>query len=162
MPASASFWERLEMLPWVEHVAITWWFPFLESLHVLAVALLVGFVAIIDLRLLGRAGRSLDADRLLNELERWAFAALLLALPTGILMFMTRASHYVANGPFRLKVGFLVLLGLNLAWFRRRLLPQVRQRSAATDFGPAVARSAGLSLLLWAAVVFAGRWIGHS
>lgn len=157
-----SLWERLETLPWVEHIAITWWFPLLESLHVLAIAGLVGLVALIDLRLLGRCGGSLDADRLLIELDRWAFAALALAMPTGALMFATRASHYASNGPFRLKIVLLVLLALNLAFFRRRLRPLIRARPEAPDFGRAVSRSAGVSLLLWIAVVFAGRWIGHS
>ncbi|MEM1248945.1 MAG: DUF6644 family protein [Acidobacteriota bacterium] len=158
----SSFWERLEALPWVEHIAITWWFPFLESVHVLAVAILVGLVASIDLRLLGKAGRTLEADRLLVELERWAFAALLLALPTGALMFLTRASHYVANGPFRLKMLFLLLLGLNLLVVRRRLGSVVDRSPGAATFGTAITCSAGLSLFLWCATVFAGRWIGHS
>ncbi len=50
-----EFWLQLELLPWVQHLAATIWFPVINSLHVLSVCLMLGLLLIADLRLLGSA-----------------------------------------------------------------------------------------------------------
>ena len=75
---------------------------------------------------------------------------------------MTRASAYIENPAFQIKLLLLVLAGANMAWFQFRTLRGVDQWDTATR-PPRAARVAGAaSLLLWIGVIFAGRWIGHS
>ena len=79
----AEFWAWLEGLPLAEHIGFTWWFPFLESIHVLAVGFLVGSILMVDVRLLGLAALRYPASRMTRELLPWTWAAFCLAIVTG-------------------------------------------------------------------------------
>ena len=158
----AEFWVWLEGLPLSEHIGFTWWFPYLESIHVLSSALLVGAILMVDLRLLGLAALTYRASRMIEELIPWAWGAFCVATVTGVGMFMTRASAYIENPAFQIKLALLLLAGVNLALFQFRTFRDIESwdNSAVT---PVAARVAGAaSLLLWAGVILAGRWIGHS
>ena len=157
----AEFWSWLERLPLAEYIGYTWWFPFLESIHVLAVGLVVGSILMVDLRLLGVAALSYPASRVARELIPWTWGAVCVAVVTGTGMFMTRASAFVENPAFQIKLVLLLLAGANMALFQFRTFRDVEgwDNAAVT---PVAARVAGAtSLLLWAGVVLAGRWIGH-
>ena len=156
-----AFWSWLETLPLAEHIGFTWWFPFLESLHVLGVGLVVGSILMVDLRLLGVTALSVPASRMTRELIRWTWGAFVLAVFTGFGMFMTRAGTYIANPAFQIKLLFLLLAGVNMAWFQFRTLRGVAGWDTAAR-PPRAARIAGIaSLVLWIGVIFAGRWVGH-
>ena len=154
-------WQWLEQTALAQHIGITWWFPLLESIHVVALTLVVGSILMIDLRLIGVAAMRYPASRIFRELIPWVWGAFAVALPTGFGLFMTRAAHYANNPAFQFKIGFLVLAGLNMAVFHLR---SVRDITAIDDaeVTPAKAKLAGaLSLLLWSGVILAGRWTGH-
>ena len=158
----AELWTWLEGLPLSEHIGFTWWFPLLESIHVLAVALVVGSILMVDLRLLGVAARRYAASRVNRELIPWTWGAFCVAAVTGTGMFMTRASAYIENPAFETKLVLLLLAGANMALFQFRTFRDIEgwDNAAVT---PVSARVAGaVSLVLWAGVVLAGRWVGHS
>ena len=158
----AEFWTWLEGLPLAEHIGFTWWFPFLESIHVLAIAFLVGSILMVDLRLLGLAALSYAASRVTRELIPWTWGALSVAVVTGAGMFMTRAATYIEHPPFQVKLVLLLLAGVNMALFQFRTFRDIEAWDNAAGT-PVAARVAGAtSLLLWAGVVLAGRWIGHT
>jgi hypothetical protein len=76
-------------------------------------------------------------------------------------MFTTSAHTYFGNAAFQLKALALLAAGLNMVVFQLLTARGI----AAWDLGtpPRAARIAGvLSLLLWAAVVLLGRWIGFT
>jgi len=157
----AEFWTWLERLPLSEHIGFTWWFPFLESIHVLAIALLVGSILMVDLRLLGLAATKYAANRVTRELIPWTWGALCVAMVAGTGMFMTRAATYLENPAFQTKLVLLLLAGGNMALFQFRTFRDVEVWNTAV-VTPVAARVAGAaSLLLWAGVVLAGRWTGH-
>ena len=54
--ALADLWAWLETLPLAEQIGATWWFPLLESFHVLSSTFIVGSILMVDLRLLSLAG----------------------------------------------------------------------------------------------------------
>jgi hypothetical protein len=156
-----SLWTWLEGLPLSQHIGITWWFPFLESLHVIAIVFVVGTILSVDLRLLGFSALRYPASVVVGELIPWTWAAFVMAIPTGFGMFMTRAAHYAGNPAFRIKLVLLVLAGVNMALFQWRGVRDIATWDEATP-PPRRARLAGaLSLLLWAGVIVAGRWTGH-
>ena len=157
----SDLWTWLEGLPLSQDIAISWWFPFLESIHVVAITMVVGSILMVDLRLLGFAARLYPASRIWRELVPWTWGAFILSLPTGFGMFMTRAGHYAGNPAFRLKLLLLLLAGLNMAIFQLRSIRSVESWDT-NERPPTAARVAGAaSLLLWAGVVLAGRWTGH-
>lgn len=137
-----------------------WLFPTIETIHVLALALVVGSIAIVDLRLLGWASVRRAVSSIAREVLPWTWAAFTLALLSGALLFSARAVHYYSNIPFRIKVALLLAAGLNMLWFQLRTYRDVAQWDTAPR-PPAGARWAGsFSLLFWVGIVAAGRWIG--
>jgi hypothetical protein len=160
-----QFWSWLEGTELAIRIAESWWFPLLESLHVVAVALVVGAILMIDLRLLGVAARSYAVSALSRDLLRWSWLGFAMATVTGIGLFITRAYYYVGNPAFQAKLVLLLLAGVNIAVFHfvvardQTTWDQAQSNAAAT---PLKAKLAGLaSLLLWSGVVLAGRWTGH-
>jgi hypothetical protein len=133
-----------------------------EATHVLAALMVLGTVLIADLRLLGLADSRRAFTRVSRETLPLTWLAFGVAVITGSLMFTTSALTYFGNGAFRLKALALLGAGLNMLLFQLLTARDV----AAWDLGkptPRAARVAGLvSLLLWAAVVLLGRWIGFT
>lgn len=136
-----------------------WLFPTVETLHVLAVALVFGSIATVDLRLLGWAQRGRRVSEVIGELLPWTWGAFAVAVPTGLLMFMAKPEAYFNSGPLRLKLLAIVLAGVNMAVFH--VLTQRHMAEWDTGRPARGARIAGaLSVLLWLSVVLLGRWIG--
>ena len=132
-----------------------------ESTHVLAAVLVLGTVLIADLRLLGLTDPQRAFTRIGRETLPLTWAAFAVAVVTGSLMFTTSAQTYFGNPAFQLKALALLAAGLNMLLFQRLTARGVR----AWDFAkpPRAARIAGVvSLLLWAAVMLLGRWIGFT
>jgi hypothetical protein len=132
-----------------------------ESTHVLAAVVVLGTVLIVDLRLLGLTDSQRALTRIGGETLPLTWLAFALAVITGSLMFTTSAQTYFGNAAFQLKALALLGAGLNMALFQLSTARGI----AAWDLGkpPRAARVAGaLSLLLWAAVVLLGRWIGFT
>jgi drug/metabolite transporter (DMT)-like permease len=156
-----DLWTWLENLPIAIHIGESWWFPFLESIHVLTSTFMVGSIAMLDLRLLGLAARSHAASRITKEILPWTRGAFAVSALAGVGMFISQANRYVDNRAFQVKAVLLILAGLNMAVFHlgtARSMP--RWDTAAVT--SAAARLAGVgSLLLWIAIMLAGRWIGH-
>lgn len=137
-------------------------FPVIESLHVLAIALVFGTILIVDLRLLGVAAHRSGVRRLIAELLPFTWAAFALAVVTGSLMFMSNAVAYAANTEFRLKLVALAVAGLNMAWFHSTAYRRIDQWDEVLP-PPGTARIAGLlSLFTWTTIIILGRWIGFT
>jgi hypothetical protein len=138
-----------------------WAFPTIESFHVIAAALVVGTIAIVDLRLLGLASPGRAFTELSRDVLPWTWGAFALAALTGVLMFISQPAGYFDNTAFRLKLLLLVCAGANMLVFHC-----VTQRGVAKwdrTVVPAAGRIAGaLSLAFWIAVVFFGRQIGFT
>ena len=157
----AAFWAWLQALPLAEHIGFTWWFPLLESIHVLAIGFVVGSILMVDLRLLGLAALRYPASRMIRELVPWTWVAFVVAAVTGFGMFMARATAYVENPAFQIKFMLLPLAAINMAWFQFRTMRAVEGWDS-DPVPPTAAKVAGVtSLILWAGVLLAGRWTGH-
>jgi hypothetical protein len=137
-------------------------FPWIESVHVLAIVLVVGTVAIVDLRLIGVASLDRAAARLMRDVLPFTWGAFVIAAITGSLMFSSNAKIYAHNFFFQGKLVLLALAGLNMAVFHVVGAGDIRHWGA-TRRTPLAAKAAGAaSLLVWAAVVAFGRWIGFT
>ncbi|MAO41192.1 MAG: hypothetical protein CMK70_13625 [Pseudohongiella sp.] len=141
----SEFWLQIEYWPLSQHIGATWWFPLLNSLHVVSMALMLGGLLMLDLRLLGLTARNYTVKALGQDFLPWVWSAFIVAVITGLGLFITRASAHVLNPAFQWKVGLMLCAGINMVLVGR-LPPRW---------------SGALSLLLWAGVVLAGRWMGH-
>src|SRR5688572_25138566 len=115
--ALAEFWSWLESLDIAIRIAESWWFPLLESIHVVGVVAVVGAVLMVDLRLLGLAAKRYAIEEFATGLVTWSWIGFVVAVVTGVGLFITRASHYAGNIAFQYKIVLLLLAGLNMAAF---------------------------------------------
>jgi hypothetical protein len=154
--------ESLQGSPLAEWMRSTTAGPVIEATHVVAAVLLFGTVLVVDLRLLGLADSQWAFTRVSRGTLPLTWLAFAVSVTTGSLMFIASAQTFFFNTAFRLKTIALLSAGLNMAFFQlvtARRLP-AWDRSTPT---PRAARIAGLlSILLWAAVVLLGRWIGFT
>ena len=138
-------------------------FPWLESIHVLAIALVVGSIAIVDLRLIGVSSLDRTVTRLTKDVLPLTWIAFAVALLTGVLMFISNAVNYAHNFYFQIKILLLVLAGINMLFFHFVVGRDVDSWGVSAQTTPLRARVAGgTSLLLWVGVVAFGRWIGFT
>jgi hypothetical protein len=138
-------------------------FPWIEGLHVLAITLVVGSIAIVDLRLIGFASRAHAVTRLTKDVLPCTWVAFLVAALSGGLLFMSKAMTYGHNFYFQGKLVLLVLAGVNMVVFQVLVNRDVERWGSTPHTTPLPAKIAGaLSLCLWVAVVAFGRWIGFT
>lgn len=134
----------------------------INAFHVISIVTVFGTIFIVDLRLLGFSSVQRSFIRMHDELLRWTWGAFGIAAVTGVLLLMVNAVTYHRNTAFWLKMGVIVLAGINMLVFELRTVKSV----ASWDKGvtpPGVARLAGaLSIVLWVAVIVFGRWIGFT
>jgi uncharacterized membrane protein len=163
MPVLQSFCEWLQNSAVGSFISVsTWAFPTIETVHVFALVIVVGTIAIVDLRLLSVASRNRSVSQLSNDVLPITWTAFCLAAVTGGLMFSSKAVEYLANWPFRIKMALLALAGLNMIYFHFMTYRTVHKWDSA-DRAPSAARFAGaLSLTFWIGVVVFGRWIGFT
>jgi len=125
-------------------------------------AALVASVGAFDLRLLGLAFRRTRLSDFSHRLLPWAWAAFAVQVITGLLLFSSEAVKLYDNPAFRLKLLLIALAGVQALLFQ---FLSFRNLSVwdERDNSPLGAKlAAGLSLLLWLAVVTAGRFIGFT
>ncbi len=137
-----------------------WLYPIVEIIHITGIALLVGSIAMLDLRLLGLS-RALPVRRLARHLLPWTLAGFAVVATTGLMMFSAHATEFWGNPAFLVKLSLIALAGANALWFHFGAY-----RSAGgwdvERAAPAGARmAAALSLLLWVGVISCGRLIAY-
>jgi hypothetical protein len=129
-----------------------WAYPALEVAHILGIALLLGNLVLLELRVFGR-GAALPLPELARLSLGVAVAGFGLAGLTGVLMFAAQPQELLANRTFTVKMGLIMLAGCNAAAFHVR-------GGVGTLDGLARAQLL-LSAALWIAVLACGRWIAY-
>lgn len=156
-----DFWYGLEMLPLAARIGESWWFPLLESAHVLTAMFVVGSILFVDLRLLGVMAVRYPAQPFMREVIRWTWAAFAIAVVSGLGMFITRAGWYVLNRAFQVKLVLLALAALNMALFHYLGRRGLDRTSVAASTSASARLAGAVSLICWVGVTLAGRWTGH-
>ena len=161
--------DLISLVQQIENSAVGEWMrgsvkamPTVEAIHVMAIAIVFGTILIVDLRMLGMLDKRRAYSVVCDELLPWTWAAFVVAAITGILMFAANATTYYENIPFRWKMLALVAAGLNMAVFQFFSSGNKAEWEHAPS-APAGGRIAAvLSIGLWTAVIFLGRWIGFT
>jgi hypothetical protein len=137
-----------------------WLYPSVEIVHIAGIAVLVGSIAILDLRLLGLS-RSLPVRRLAAHVLPWTLGSFVLILPSGLAMFVAHAGDLISSPVFALKMCLIMSAGINAALFHAAVFRSAAQWDVDA-MPPAAARaSAALSLLLWISVIACGRLLAY-
>ncbi len=153
-----SVWLHSTNVSWAVAGGIPWIWPLCETLHFMGLALLVGIVGVLDLRMLGMA-KELPI-RPLQRLVPWAVAGFVVNMITGFLFFAGDPFQYIHNIAFGFKMLFIVLAGVNVALFYvTGLNRKVDGVEAGQDVVLGAKVVAAVSLFLWIGVMFWGRML---
>ena len=136
----------------------SWAFAVIESVHLLALAVIGGAVLMLDLRLLGLGLRRQPIPEVAREAQPWLVGSLIVMLITGFALFSSEATKCYYSTPFWVKMTSLALAMAFTFTVRRRVSLRGDDRVR-----PLVLKLVALvSLTLWFGVGAGGRWIGFS
>jgi len=135
----------------------TWLFGTVEAVHVLALTLVFGSIALVDLRLVGLVEPGRDPRQLLQQWLPFTWAGFALAAATGTTMIFANPSGYFTNFFFQGKLVLLLLAGINMIAFHFIASPRLAVPGA---LAPRI--SGAVSLTLWTSIIVFGRWIGFT
>jgi hypothetical protein len=138
-----------------------WAYPLVNAAHLLGVALLIGAIIPLDLRLMG-AWPSVPVGPLWRVLTQTATLGLVLAVTFGALLFVTAASEYAASGLFLSKILVVAALTANALFLRVIGGGDSPWPNAPQGELPGYVRiAAGLSLSGWLTALILGRLVGY-
>ncbi len=141
-------WYQSALADWVRRSR--WGYAAINTAHVLGIALLLGSIVPLNLRLLG-LWRRIEVAELSRVLVPVAACGLMLAVIAGSLMFISRAPEYAGLNLFRIKL-VLVVAGAAHAL--------AVHLGSGFGVAPARQRRIGLvSLLVWPAALVCGRML---
>ena len=129
-----------------------WAYPVLEIVHIFGIALLLGNLVLLELRVFGR-GALLPVQPLARLALGIALAGFGLAAGSGLLMFASQVGELLANRAFTLKMLLLFLAGCNAFWFHKRGSLALCDTLARVQMI--------VSTVIWLAVLACGRWIAY-
>lgn len=149
-----SFFAWCERMPLGNSVKQSMWaFAVIETLHIMALAILLGTMVVIDLRLLGAGLKRVPVAEVAGLLRPWFWAAFAVMIGTGVCLFLAEATRLSTSGPFAYKMTFVLLaVAIHLTIHRNAIA-----RGAS---GAAWSKAAAcMSLVCWFGVALAGRAI---
>ena len=124
----------------------SWIFPIVQSIHLCGIALLVGSIVTLDLRLLNFALREHPTTEIARRFAPWTRAGFVIMLVTGPFLFVTDIPRYIHNPAFIFK---MTVLAIALA-FHFAMQSREERRGKLAAF---------ISIALWTCVVLGGRAI---
>jgi hypothetical protein len=129
-----------------------WAFPLTECFHIAAMALSIGTIVLVDLRLLGVGMRRQTAAQLVADTELWTLTGLVVVIASGLMIFSSDPVAYLSSGPFLFKMAALLV-----AIVYNYTIHRIVARGSASPLAGKLVGS--VSLALWCSLVFAGIFI---
>ena len=139
---------------------MSWVVPTVQSVHIVAIAVIFGAAVISDLRLAGVFATDQPMGGVVRRYFPWMRAALIVLLLSGLVMVIGEPDRVLVNTTFWLKM-LLVVAVFSLTWSVRRPLLRAVGPAQGADEKPPIKALAWLSIALWCVVIFCGRWIAY-
>lgn len=133
-------------------------YPLVNAAHVFGIALLVGSILPVDLRLLGLF-RRIPLAGFLPVMTAFSAAGLAMAFVSGVLLFTVQALDYVYNPAFLTKIALVAVGVVNAVALR--FTGAWRAARAGGGVTTGLRAAALVSLVVWPAALLSGRWIGY-
>jgi hypothetical protein len=133
-----------------------WWFPVIETAHVLGFSALMGSTFLVDMHFFGISMNKQPIQRIARQLWPSTMWALAVTVLTGLLMVVGEAIKCLENQAFWPKMFFFLVAVIFQMTLHKRLT-----MNEHSEPSPAMGKIAGLvSVFLWSAIFVAGRSIG--
>jgi len=131
-------------------------FPIIEFFHLAALAVIGGAVLIVDLRLLGLGLRNTSVAQLARDAQPWMTGSLIVMILSGVSLYTSEATKCYQSVAFWIKISSLILVMIFTYTVRRKVALDDERHVR-----PLASKSVALvSVGLWFAVAWGGRWIG--
>ncbi|MGH9686937.1 MAG: DUF6644 family protein [Candidatus Acidiferrales bacterium] len=157
------------LLTWLDATNFSQWMrgsiwaePIVETIHVLTLTFFLGFAVLLDLRLLGVCMRKRPVSEVLDQFNPCLFCGFAIMIISGVLLFSGDPLDFYSTMFFKVKMILLVLAGLNVLIFNATIRRKVAEWDLAVKTPKAAKIAAVVSLVLWAAIVAAGRAIAYA
>jgi len=144
---------------WCESTAIglylkqaMWAFATIETVHIMALAVLLGTMIVVDLRLLGLGLKRMPPAELSGLLAPWFWTSLVIMIASGACLFSGEAVRLATSGPFAVKMLFLAIAIVVHITIHRKAVAS----PSANALGKIAAHA---SLICWLGIALAGRAI---
>jgi hypothetical protein len=139
----------------------TWIVPTVQTIHILAIAVVAASALMVNLRLIGVFGADQSLKDVSSRFLPFVWWPMLVLLATGTIMIVGEPARSLKNPAFQLKMGLLIvaLILTGIYQFRLRRDPAFGELTAGRRIGATTI--ATLSMLLWTGIIFAGRWIAY-
>lgn len=137
---------------------VPWIIPATQTVHIMAVTVVMAPMMMFDLRMIGITGRRQSISAMANRFIPPVWPSLLVLLLTGMILTIGEPGRELLSDAFRLKMVLVVVVSAITFYLHRRLKKDDMfwdtHRYAAIAWG-------GVSLLMWLTILTAGRWIAY-
>jgi len=156
-----------EFCAWLDQTALSqaiqthaWVVPTVQTIHILSIAVVMGSVLMVNLRLVGILGREQPVERILSRFLPFIWWPLLILLASGTIMIIGEPTRSLRNPVFQLKVALIIAaVVVTVAIVRGSRTPLGRENTSGPRLP--VRLLAVLALAIWVGIIFAGRWIAY-
>jgi hypothetical protein len=139
----------------------TWAIPTIQSVHIVGIAMVMGSVLMIDLRILGWGWTDQTLRQTASRFGPWLTGSLWLLLATGALMVIAEPVRELVTFSFWLKMALVAVGTLVAATFQRTLRRYEQQWEETLVHRPSIKALAILTFLMWACIIVLGRLIAY-
>ena len=135
--------------------------PTIQSLHIVAIAVVVGSALVMDLRLAGVLATEETPQTVVRRYLPWMWAAIAVLLVTGGILVIGEPNRVLGNPLFWIKMA-LVAFAFSLTLLFRYPILHPKFQLEHARWAVLAKPMAWVSLLVWIAVIFCGRWIAYA
>lgn len=139
---------------------VSWIIPAVQSIHIVAIAAVIGAAIVMDLRLAGVLATDETPQVVVRRHLPWMWGGLALLLASGLVLGVGEPDRVMTNQVFWIKMA-LVLTGFVLTLLFRYPILHPEYRVEHARMAALVKPMAWASLAVWVAIVFCGRWIAY-
>ncbi len=160
--AIAAFCDWLSATPISLTIqSVLWIIPAVQSVHIMAVTIVIGAVLMVDMKLLGVVGRDTPISGATRRFLPWIWVALVVLLLTGSILTAAEPRRELINNVFRLKMALILVVCAVTGTFQ----VIVSRNAQAWGDKPSNQWSARalaiITLALWVGIIMCGRWIAY-
>lgn len=139
----------------------TWAIPAIQSVHIVGIAMVMGSVLMIDLRILGWTWTDQTLSQTTRRFGPWLTGALWLLLATGVLMVVGEPVRELVTFSFWLKMALVALGALVAVIFQRALRRHEREWEETLVHRGSIKGLAVATFFIWTFIIVLGRLIAY-
>ena len=139
-----------------------YWYPWIESSHVLFICIFFGTLIFVDLRLTGKVFTDLSISEMNRKILPLTIIGFCLMSLTGLLLFYAIPVRNYQNIFFRIKIFLIFIAGLNALFLHNRMSNEAKHWDKESFVPSSMKISAAISLFTWSLVIISGRLIAYN